>query len=479
MFNFINTNNTYCIDKAMQYISLVHPLLHDYKNLDKQSGYSDEETQYYAKKYKYLKERGFDSDVSVNIFEKIKGYSIEFQIINARQIVFETTDACNLKCKYCGYGELYDDYDIRRNKKLNFSKIQPFIQYLVQLWEKNNSLSLKPTTISFYGGEPLLNMPFIRTTVDYFKQLNIPNRRFNFGMTTNAVLLKDNMDFLVENKFQLLLSLDGNQYNQSYRINHSGINSFDTIIANIDKLKCDYPVYFEKFVEFNSVLHNRNSVSEIREFIYKRYNKIPTIGELNNMGIKKEMLQTFNELYKNTMESLNQVESNLEIENELFLNIPDLKILSIFLRQYSPFFPKSYLRLLTNKKNKYLPTGTCFPFSKKIYITVNGKILPCERIGHQFALGSIKKNSLVLDYETIASTYNIFYEKLQKQCSTCYKAESCVQCIFNIDNIQGERPVCYGYLNKNMFANYFTKQMDYLEKHPAVFQKIINEADFE
>ncbi len=33
------------------------------------------------------------------------------QLRNLRQITFEVTDRCNLKCKYCGYGEFYDNYD--------------------------------------------------------------------------------------------------------------------------------------------------------------------------------------------------------------------------------------------------------------------------------------------------------------------------------------------------------------------------------
>jgi uncharacterized protein len=37
-------------------------------------------------------------------------------LANLPQITFEITDACNLKCKYCGYGEFYDDYDNREDK---------------------------------------------------------------------------------------------------------------------------------------------------------------------------------------------------------------------------------------------------------------------------------------------------------------------------------------------------------------------------
>ena len=42
------------------------------------------------------------------------------------------------------------------------------------------------------------------------------------------------------------------------------------------------------------------------------------------------------------------------------------------------------------KEEEFLPTGTCIPFSRKLFVTVNGKILPCERIGHNNFLGSIR-----------------------------------------------------------------------------------------
>lgn len=47
---------------------------------------------------------------------------IYYSLANLRQITFEVTDACNLKCKYCGYGEFYDDYDRRSNKMMPFTK---------------------------------------------------------------------------------------------------------------------------------------------------------------------------------------------------------------------------------------------------------------------------------------------------------------------------------------------------------------------
>lgn len=43
---------------------------------------------------------------------------IKYQLANLRQLTFEVTDVCNLCCKYCAYGEFYNDYDKREIAQL-------------------------------------------------------------------------------------------------------------------------------------------------------------------------------------------------------------------------------------------------------------------------------------------------------------------------------------------------------------------------
>jgi uncharacterized protein len=57
---------------------------------------------------------------------------ISYQLSNLRQLTFEVTDACNLKCKYCGYGEFYADYDKRENKNLSVDTAITLLDYLIQ-----------------------------------------------------------------------------------------------------------------------------------------------------------------------------------------------------------------------------------------------------------------------------------------------------------------------------------------------------------
>ena len=398
------------------------------------------------------------------------------EIVNLRQLIFEVTDSCNLKCKYCGYGEFYDNHDPRKKNSFPVKRAIVLLNYLTELWKSNRNTSyFHEIYISFYGGEPLINTDFIKTIISFINKIDIQGKKFIYSMTTNAMLLDQNMDFLVDNNFKLLISLDGNSYNQSYRLTYSGKNSFEKVYSNVKLLQKKYPTYFKNNVEFNAVLHNRNSVSEIYQFIQSEFGKIPRIAELNTSGIQKDKQKLFWETYRNKEESLKSVRNSEDIQNDLFIESPKTWALGIFLHQYSGNVFRSYNDLLIDNKTKnYFPTGTCIPFSKKMFVTVKGKILPCERIGHQYSMGSVTDNEVLLDYEQIAKEHNAKLNKLKSQCSKCYNVKACVQCIFNLDNLD-ERPICKNYMDKNSFYNYCNSQMEYLEKHPYLYKRIMEE----
>jgi len=238
-----------------------------------------------------------------------------------------------------------------------------------------------------------------------------------------------------------------------------------------------YPEYFAKKVNFNAVLHNRNSVAVIYNFFKKKYNKVPRIGALNDTGIRPEMKDEFLKMYQNTVDSLMQSENYGELETEMFLSSPTYHSATIYLMQYSRFKYENYNELLYGKpeKNNIYPTGTCLPFSKKVFITVNGKILPCERIGHQFGLGEITNNSINLDFEEIAKKYNQYYAKLDSQCSRCYNSRSCIQCIFNLQDIEKNKSSCNGFMNEEKFQSYRNTQLNFLARHPEAYARIMND----
>lgn len=405
----------------------------------------------------------------------LQAEDIKYQLANLKQLVFEVTDDCNLQCKYCAYGELYNDYDDRNKQNLRVSIAKNTIDYLKEFWNSPYNMSAKSHMyISFYGGEPLLNMPFIKEVIRYIEDQDIPHRQFSFSMTTNAVLLERYMDYLVEKNFNLLISLDGNEYNSSYRVNKAGRNAFADISKNVESLRHKYPDFFEEKVNFNAVLHNRNSTQEIYAFFKENYGKLPAIGELNNMGVRPDKIELFQQTYRNSYESLHQAENYEAIEKDMFIKAGTYQTLTTFIHQHSGFVFHDYPDLLFGKPSKRVPTGTCTPFSRKMFITVNGKIMPCERIGQQFSLGSVTEAGVVLDLEAIAGRYNAYFAKLENQCSKCYKSNSCIQCIFNLPELDAS-PRCHGFMNRQGFDDYQKTQMDFLRQHPEDYYRIMQE----
>ncbi|MGB5989654.1 MAG: radical SAM peptide maturase [Marinifilaceae bacterium] len=477
----IETNKklSYLYSTVHNQIFYINPLLSNIiNNVDNDSvEITVEETQKQKKKYKYLLDNKLISDVSKKTIKNvdIKAADIDFNLANLRQLTFEITDACNLKCEYCAYGKFYGDYDSRENKYLDIDASKKLIDKLVDLWNSNlNTSQDKITYISFYGGEPLLNMKFIKEIVSYFKSKDFKHNKIQFSMTTNSLLLRKNASYLVENDFHLLLSLDGNKEGTSYRVYANGQNAYDDIISNIDYLKETFPVFFKNNVNFNSVLHDRNSVESLYSYFNKRYSKNPTIGELNNMGIKDSMKSEFEKTYNNFSRSLYSSNKYDLIEDDMFIKIPTIQTFGIFINKYTNNYFKSFLDFYKNKDINYkYPTGTCSPFSKKMFVTVNGKLLACERIGHQFALGSIDKDGVYISSFEISKRYNAYFDKLKKQCESCYVQENCQQCIFNISTIYDKATVCNGFTNKEDFKEYLSSEMSLFERKPEYYSKII------
>ena len=138
---------------------------------------------------------------------------------------------CNLRCAYCfaSQGDFNGDRDLM---PLEVGK--KAFEFLVTQSKNRHNLE-----VDFFGGEPLMNFQVVKNLVAYGRSLEKEyNKRFNFTMTTNAVLLNDeNMRWIDDNMNNVVLSLDGRKaVNDHMRKTVSGGGSFDVIIENIKKM---------------------------------------------------------------------------------------------------------------------------------------------------------------------------------------------------------------------------------------------------
>ena len=451
-----NKRNYYFIDLDNKVIQLVHPeLVKSYTG--KEDGIV---LPYYLTKKTYLdKYSQFSGGNHSFRLRKTTPKDIENNILTTSQIIFEVTDKCNFQCKYCGYGELYGNYDERNTKDADTNNAKSFIDYYFKLCSKHNHIN-KNFSIGFYGGEPLLNINFIKDMIGYLEE-NYPIN-YKYSTTTNGLLLKRDIDYLIEKKFNLSISLDGDELSNSYRVDRNGLPTFHKIIENVNYIREAHPAFYENNVSFVAVLHNRNTMQHILTFFNETFSKTPRIGRLNDGGIHPDKKELFNGMYTNTS-SFDFVNATTEdIMSKPFLMQNYLQFLQNNI--FSAY--KDYLALLNDyKNNEIYPTGTCLPLKRRMYVTVNGKILPCEKIGHNYCLGNVENGITYINFDDIAKKINEMYEQIyNRHCSDCKLVTNCSTCMF-----QSELNCKY----KEHGDDLFQSKMDLFELHPDLYNELM------
>ena len=134
---------------------------------------------------------------------------------------------CNLRCKYCfGDGGSYGE----KRGLMNAEVGKAAVDYIVK-----NSQNRRHCEIDFFGGEPLLNMPMIREVTEYIRAKEKETGKiFKLTLTTNGILLNDdNIKWLNDNNFDLVLSLDGRrEVHDKMRPDAAGNGSYERALKN-------------------------------------------------------------------------------------------------------------------------------------------------------------------------------------------------------------------------------------------------------
>lgn len=456
MFDIVTSSagNNYILDISNGIIQYVHPLLFTREFGGK---------EYYRQKYNYLKKYGVlkeeQSDYSLSLLSK---EDVECNFVGTSQILFEVTDKCNLKCKYCGYGELYNNYDKRENKNLSLDFVKSFWNFYRKKCDDYNNQNHN-LTIGFYGGEPLLNFKLIKEIILYIESNSTVRLRYN--MTTNAVLLDKYMQFLVDKNFNLLISLDGDQFASSYRVDHKNKPIYDKVIRNINTLKLKYPDYYSRNVSFNAVLHNRNTEDNVFEYFKKEHGKEPFMSPLNPSGVNPLKKSDFDEI-----QNKNQSVEKFLLKNGRFKRKVLLEYSRFFYNNVFSYYDNYMDLFIGSRKKDIVPTATCSPFMKKIFITVQGKILPCEKIGQEYPLGNISDGVVQIDFEKIANQYNKLYENVyENECKKCSFLFNCSMCLYFF--YKGK---CSVNRSKNNFFMFMKEKIDFIEHSRAIYSDLDN-----
>lgn len=146
-----------------------------------------------------------------------------FAVTNIALLV---TQACNLRCVYC--------YENKTPDTMNQDTAFQAVSWLI-----SQSSHMKSIRINFFGGEPLLNFPLIKSVVEYTgERARETGKTAKFSITTNGTLLdNEKIAFLKEHHFAVMISFDGRKDLQdTQRPYISGLGSYDSVVPKIKKL---------------------------------------------------------------------------------------------------------------------------------------------------------------------------------------------------------------------------------------------------
>ena len=138
---------------------------------------------------------------------------------------------CNLACKYCFAEE--GEYHGRR-ALMSFEVGKKALDFLIA-----NSGNRRNLEVDFFGGEPLMNWQVVKDLVAYGReQEKIHDKNFRFTLTTNGILLNDEVqEFVNKEMGNVVLSLDGRkEINDMMRPIRGGQGSYDQIEPKYQKM---------------------------------------------------------------------------------------------------------------------------------------------------------------------------------------------------------------------------------------------------
>ncbi len=202
---------------------------------------------------------------------------------------------CNLACKYCFAEE--GEYHGRR-ALMSYEVGKKALDFLIA-----NSGNRRNLEVDFFGGEPLMNWQVVKDLVAYGReQEKLHDKHFRFTLTTNGVLLNDEVqEFVNKEMDNVVLSLDGRkEVNDRMRPFRNGKGSYDLIVPKFQKLadSRDQEKYYIRGTFTRDNLDFSNDVLHFADLGFEQISIEPVVGEDSDFySIKKEDLPQIFEEY--------------------------------------------------------------------------------------------------------------------------------------------------------------------------------------
>lgn len=398
-------------------------------------------------------------------------FSKDKYLYHIKDITFQVTDGCNLRCSYC----------YQKNKQehfMSFDTAKQFIDYMFQEYENiDNKYFYKERAlgvcIEFIGGEPLLAADLIYQIIEYFEyQLyQHPDCTWNFfhryNIGSNGTLLFTPAAQKILQDFSPFVSIpitvDGvKEYHDSCRIFPDGSGSYDLALAAA--------LYMKNFYHVNStkITISPDNVKYMFEAVKNMY----------QLGFQFITINCcFENIWGNTEEEKRAIGHQIYTEGIKVAdwikeeNIQD-DIYVMFLHDQNRYCKYDLNKLDEDEDLKY----TCGTNWNMLAIDYKGDIFPCLRFMNsslnyeqpEYIIGNISHGIGYTEEEK--RRLKLLQDATIKKCAPdkCLKCDygnGCAQCLAHNYQVNGESfkkttYSCYTEIAFGLVSYYFNKTVN-------------------
>jgi len=375
------------------------------------------------------------------------------------QLILCASEICNMRCKYCyytsgrenerGHGSRLMSWETAR-KALDFylaRSHKTMEKYKAQQAEikagrtfRANELIPKPC-IGFYGGEPLVNWPLMKRVIEHVRALP-DGDEYLVNCTINGTLLTaEIMAFAAKHAVTLSISLDGpEKYHDRYRRFADGGPTWEAVVSKLRYLKRNMPEYYDNHVHLLGVMAPPGDMKDLLDFVLTadflpkrgiRFNGV----EPNSPPCFWSCLPAENREFKSEelwheyidRASRGQLNESYRPEDEA-----ERKRLTFLKHMFNLAISHAYCRTRFMFEGKNLVPdsiannfGMCLPGQERIFVTVDGKLLPCERLPSEapdLAIGDLDTG---FDMDRIMNLCEGNPALLEDRCVKCWNVRMC------------------------------------------------------
>lgn len=361
-----------------------------------------------------LKTRGmFASDIISDVKNPYDEYIDNLLEGAINDITLQVTRKCNFDCRYCLYA---GEEGIERTHEKRSMSLDVAYKCVDFLYE--HSYDSKKLSISFYGGEPLINFELIKNIVEYCDK-TFYTKLVHYSLTTNGSLInKEIIEFFKEHDFDISISLDGPQKVQDIhrRFRETYEGTYERVYRNVMMIKDKYYDYFRNHITFVPVVIDDENFETVTDF-YKQigieYKQIiPIKANLNGIDYR---LSNRDKIHNSSLKFIDL--DSTGINDNVFKNMNTLY------NNRKPL-PKIWHH-----------NGQCIPGVHRLFVDCDGIFYPCEKIleNPTMRIGSIWNG---FDIPNIKSMLSIG-KLTENRCKKCWAVRFCEICAalcIDIDN---------------------------------------------